>query len=70
MALAAGFSRQRMRQSVERATNESCPHCQGYGKIKNHASVAVLVDPRDYAGILAELRERAGVLSTETLRAL
>jgi len=37
---------------------------------KNHASVAVLVDPRDYAGILAELRERAGVLSTEALRRL
>lgn len=36
-------SRQRMRQSVERATNENCPHCLGYGKVKNHASVALKI---------------------------
>ncbi|MDO8348979.1 MAG: bifunctional phosphoribosylaminoimidazolecarboxamide formyltransferase/IMP cyclohydrolase [Planctomycetota bacterium] len=37
---------------------------------KNHASVAVVVDPRDYGAVLAELRNRAGVLPPETLRRL
>ncbi len=37
---------------------------------KNFAGVAVLVDPGDYATVLAELRDGAGVLSTERLRAL
>ncbi len=36
---------------------------------KNHAHVGVLVDPADYAGVLAELRE-AGVLSAATRRRL
>jgi phosphoribosylaminoimidazolecarboxamide formyltransferase/IMP cyclohydrolase len=37
---------------------------------KNHASVTVLVDPDDYAPVLAELRERGGEVSSETNRRL
>ncbi len=33
---------------------------------KNHAFAAVLVDPGDYAGVLAELRESGGLLSLPT----
>jgi phosphoribosylaminoimidazolecarboxamide formyltransferase/IMP cyclohydrolase len=37
---------------------------------KNHASVTVLVDPDDYAPVLAELQERRGEVSVETNRRL
>ena len=37
---------------------------------KNHASVTVIVDPADYAPVLAELRERRGEVSVETNRRL
>jgi phosphoribosylaminoimidazolecarboxamide formyltransferase/IMP cyclohydrolase len=37
---------------------------------KNHASVTVLVDPDDYAGVLAELRDRGGEVSAPTNRRL
>ena len=35
---------------------------------KNHAFVGVVVDPADYAGLLAELRESGGALSEPTRR--
>jgi phosphoribosylaminoimidazolecarboxamide formyltransferase / IMP cyclohydrolase len=37
---------------------------------KNHASVAVVVDPNDYAGIVDELWRTGGALGGETLRRL
>jgi phosphoribosylaminoimidazolecarboxamide formyltransferase/IMP cyclohydrolase len=37
---------------------------------KNHASVTVLVDPEDYAPVLAELSQRRGEVSIETNRRL
>jgi phosphoribosylaminoimidazolecarboxamide formyltransferase/IMP cyclohydrolase len=37
---------------------------------KNHASVTVVVDPDDYAPVLAELRQRKGEISLETNRRL
>ncbi|MBI3946554.1 MAG: bifunctional phosphoribosylaminoimidazolecarboxamide formyltransferase/IMP cyclohydrolase [Armatimonadetes bacterium] len=37
---------------------------------KNHASVAVVVDPGDYGSVLAEARDRGGDLSDETRRRL
>jgi len=37
---------------------------------KNHAHVAVLIDPSDYAPVLAELREHGGALGAATRRRL
>lgn len=37
---------------------------------KNHNDVAVVVDPADYAGILAEMHEKKGMLSAKTRFAL
>lgn len=53
-------SRQRMRQSVERATSETCPTCQGYGMILNPATAALKV--------LRQIRFGVGNNSVDTVR--
>ena len=53
-------SRQRMRQSVERATYESCPVCQGSGKVKNMESMSLK--------ILREVRRGIGQKNINTIQ--